>query len=215
MIRRSTWIVLAMLLALVGFSFYLRERKASESASATPTNATPPLFEGGGEPTLIRVEGSQGVAIQLSREGTGKWVLNAPREAEADQAAAEAAATQAGALRVLSTVQLGADIIGLDHPDYTLTLAFGDSVEHKLRIGSLTPIQDGYYAQLDDGPYQVVDKLGLDELIGLQTAPPYPATATPEASATPSAVPAAATPEDGQVTNTANAAEQASATATP
>ena len=200
MIRRGTWFLLVLLVSLIGLSFYLRGRQAKNLALSTPTPGMALLFGGGGSPTLIRVESGLGVVVQLARDDSGKWVLNAPNKAQADQAAAEAAATQIGALRVLSTVQLGADIIGLDRPAYTIAVEFGEAAKHSLRIGSITPIQDGYYAQLDGGRYQVVDKPGVEELIGLLTNPPYfatptaPASPTSTVSAKPSPEPALSTP---------------------
>ena len=206
MIRKGTWFVLVLLIALIGLSFYLRDRQAKELAAATPTEGMAHLFaDTAGGPTLIRVEGSAGEVVQFSRDSTGTWVLNEPEEAPANQAAAEAAATQVGDLRVLSTIRLAPDIIGLDQPDYTITLSFGDSEEHKLRIGSPTPIQDGYYAQLDNGPFQVVDKFGLDELIGLLASPPFLETPTSPASSTPAPT-ATSSPAAATSTGTASAA---------
>jgi len=220
MIRRGTWFLLVLLLSLIGLSFYLQDRQAQGLVSETPTTSMAPLFDSEeGAPTLIRVESALGAVVEFARDGSGKWVLNAPEEAEADQAAAEAAATQVGALRVLSTVQLGADIIGLDRPEYKIAVEFGDSVNHSLRVGSITPVQDGYYVQLDEGQYQVADKFGLEELIGLLTSPPYFATPTslaspnPAASASPSLDAAKATP--AQSTATASTAEPATETKSP
>lgn len=113
-------------------------------------------------------------------------MVHSPREAKADQAAAQAAATQAGALRSLSIVDLPADVVGLDKPAYTITLTFSGTDVHKLLIGAETPVGDGYYARVDGGGIQVIDKIGLDALLGLLTAPPYPATPTPPASDAPS-----------------------------
>jgi hypothetical protein len=188
MIRRSTWIILAILLALVGVSFYVKDQKARRTAEATPTAGAASLFAAAdGAPTDILIEGSSGVTVHISRDQTGKWVLQAPVEADADQASAEAAATQLGALRVVSEVYLGLDVLGLDKPDDTLTISFGSGKTHKLLVGSVTPIQSGYYVQLDGGPSQVVEKGGLDALLGLLAKPPYLATLTPVASMTPSA----------------------------
>jgi len=190
MIRRNTWIVLVVLLGLVGFSFYLRDAKSRRAAGATPTSGPAPLFTAAeGAPTDIRIENSSGSAVELARDQDGKWVLKAPTQGDANQASAEAAATQVGALRVISDVQLAADVIGLDKPAYTLSVGFGEGKNHRLLVGSVTPIQSGYYVQLDGGQNQVVEKGGLDALLGMLTRPPYLATLTPVASATPSAPP--------------------------
>jgi hypothetical protein len=188
MIRRSTWIILAILLALVGVSFYVKDQKVRRTAEATPTAGAAALFASAeGTPTDILIEGSNGVTVHISRDQTGKWVLRAPVQADADQASAEAAATQLGALRVVSKVDLGPDVLGLDKPAATLTISYGSGKTHKLLVGSITPIQSGYYVQLDGGPSQVVEKGGLDALLALLAKPPYLATLTPVASLTPSA----------------------------
>jgi hypothetical protein len=220
MIRRGTWIALLVLLALVGFSFALRNRQTRNSEAATATQGLSPLFdELRGEPSLIRIESAVGQSIEIARNADGTWVLEAPEKAEADQAAAQAAATQIGALRVLSTVNLAPEIIGMDAPAYELTLKFEDGSKHTLLIGSVTPITDGYYTQLNSGPYQVVDKYGLDSLIELVGAPPYLATPTPQgtSSAMPSATPFSASPPaaDATMTNAAGSQEPTTATATP
>jgi hypothetical protein len=211
MIRRSTWIILVILLALVGFSFYVKDQKARQAAEATPTVGPAALFPSTeGTPTDIKIEGSAGVTVQISRDQTGKWVLKAPKQADADQASAEAAATQVGALRVVSTVDLGLDVVGLDKPDYTVTVSFGASKTHLLLVGSITPIQNGYYVQLDGGQSQVVEKSGLDALLGLVSKPPYLATPTPVASIT---LPVPAATETSTATSAPSAMPQA-ATAT-
>jgi hypothetical protein len=196
MIRRNTWLLLVVLVALVGFSFYLRNSKAQLAAAATPTIGSSQLFTAGeGSPTGIRIEDATGRAVEVARDQTGIWVLKSPTAAPADQGASEAAATQLAALRVLADIQLGPDIVGLDQPSDTLTVVFGPGKTHKLLVGSVTPIQDGYYCQLDGGPIQVVDKAGVDALLGLLTQPPYLATLTPVDSPTPSAEPATPTLE--------------------
>lgn len=194
MVRRNTWIVLVVLVGLIGFWFYLKQSKANQAAAATPTAGPTALFDSSqGSPTDIRIENSSGDAVQIARDQNGKWVLKAPTAADANQASAEAAATQVGALHVLSSVDLGPDVIGLDKPSYTITVTYKDGQVHTLLVGSETPIQNGYYVQLDGGTKQVVDKAGLDALTGLLSKPPYLATLTPVASATPTPVPATAT----------------------
>jgi hypothetical protein len=190
MVRRNTWIVLVLLAALIGFSFYLRQDKAKQTAAATPTFGPTPLFDSSqGSPTDIRIEDSSGAAVQIARDQSGKWVLKAPTEADANQASAEAAATQVGALHVLASVDLGLDVIGLDKPSYTVTISYTGGKTHTLLVGSETPIQNGYYVQLDGGQKQVVDKAGIDALVGLLDKPPYLATLTPVASITTTVAP--------------------------
>ena len=200
MVRGSTWILLVLLLGLIGFSLFLQGRKTSQLGTPTPTASSAPLFDAAlAEPSSIRVENAAGDAVELARISGGPWKLTAPSSSEVDQAAAQAAATQVLAVRVLSSVRLAPGVVGLDAPAYTLTFRFVDSEQsQRLFVGSTTPIQDGYYAQLNDGPIQIVDKFGLDALLGLLKAPPYLATPTPLASATPIASPTATPAEPAE-----------------
>ena len=189
MIRRNTWIVLVLLVAVIGAAYYLNNRKAQQAASATPTAAAPgsgKLFSAAlGEPTDITVKDTTGKTVEVARNASGQWVLKAPTDAPADQASAEAAATQVASLQVVSTVQLDLNVVGLDKPAYMMSFTFKDNSKHTLAVGSITPLQDGYYTSLDNGPVKVVDKAGVDALVQLLTQPPYAATPTPPITETP------------------------------
>ncbi len=219
MIRRSTWILLVILALVLGAYFYLTNRKAQQTANATPTAASTtegkPLFDiSQGNPVDISVKDSTGKNVEIARNGSGAWVLKAPIAADANQGSAEAAATQVTSLRVLANPQLGFDVVGLSKPDYTIVVKFITNKSHTLTVGALTPIQDGYYASLDNGPVQIVDKPGLDVLIGLLSQPPYAATPTPPVTTTPTETLAPATPT-AESTGTAAPSPAASATSTP
>ncbi len=228
MIRRSTLIVLVVLAALVTFSLYLKNRQASQAAARpTPTEGSAALFPAtDGSPTDIKLQSAAGNTVEFARDQSGTWVVKAPLAVAADQAASEAAATQVSGLRVLSNVQLGLDVVGLVTPADTMTVTFGSGKTHKLLIGSVTPIQNGYYSQLDGGPVVVVDKPGTDALLGLLTAPPYLATLTPVASATatpeqatstpaPSSTPVAANTLSATAITSTSTAQALTTTATP
>jgi hypothetical protein len=200
MIRRSTWILLAVLAVLVGFSFYLKNQRVKQAAMASPTSSSSMLFlSTEGAPNDIKIEDGTGKSVEIARNASGAWVLKAPTEATADQGPAEAAATQVGALRSLGEVQLGLDIVGLAQPSYTITVSFTNGKTHKLEVGSVTPIQTGYYARLDGGTVQIAEKQGLDSLVSMLTNPPYPPTATPTVTATPEPQFSLSTPTPSQI----------------
>ncbi len=225
MIRRSTWIVLIVLVALVGFSFYLTNQKSKDAARPTPTEGSAPLFPATeGSATDIKIVSTAGNQVEIAADQSGTWSVKSPVAMAADPAGAEAAATQVSSLRVLSTIALGLPDVGLDSPADTMTVTFGSGKSHKLLIGSSTPIQNGYYCQLDGGAVIVVDKPGLDALLGLLTSPPYIATLTAAPSATPAAAlstPTVASTESPAATAstapaaTAETPSGSSATATP
>jgi len=189
-ISAATRITLLVLILVVGFAYLFNKQKANQQAAATPTAGTALLFAyAEGQPNDIKIESSTGQSVEVARNTSGSWVLKAPTQAEADQASAQAAATQISALRVIGEVQLGLDVVGLDKPSETITTTFTDGKTHKLTVGSVNPIQTGYYVQLDGGKTQIVDKQGLDALLTLLTNPPYVASATPAATATPQTTP--------------------------
>ena len=47
----------------------------------------------------------------------------------------------------------------------------------------MTPTSSGYYVRFDGGKIYVIEQSGIDALLNLLTAPPFPATATPVATA--------------------------------
>ncbi|MFZ1042242.1 MAG: DUF4340 domain-containing protein [Anaerolineales bacterium] len=185
MIRRNTWILLIILVLLVGAAFYFNNQKKT-SAGATPTPANTFLFSSkDGQPTDIKIEDTAGHSVEIARNSTGSWVLKAPTADAANQSQAESAATQLTSLNMLGNVQIGLDVVGLTQPTYTMTVTFDSAKTHKVLIGSVNPIQTGYYVQVDGGPVQVADKSGIDSLVGMLTAPPYLSTLTPTITLTP------------------------------
>ncbi len=203
MIRRNTWFLLLILVALGGFAFYLGQHKAQQTASATPTAASgaagsAPLFASSdGNPTDIGIKDTTGKAVDVARNESGAWVLQAPTDAAANQASAEAAATQLTSLRVLASPQLGFDVVGLTQPAYMISVKFSSGKSHTLAVGAVTPIQDGYYTSLDGGTVRIVDKQGLDAIVQLLAQPPYATTPTPPVAiaTTTTPVPASPTPQ--------------------
>jgi len=186
MIRRSTWILLIVLALLILGAFYFNNQKKTAASSATSTASQAFLFTStDGNPTDIKIEDTAGHSVEVARDSTGTWVLKAPTADAANQSQAEAAATQLTSLNMLGNIQIGLADVGLDKPTYTLTVTFDSAKTHKVLIGSLNPIETGYYVQVDGGPVQVADKSGIDSLVGMLTAPPYLATLTPTITLTP------------------------------
>jgi hypothetical protein len=183
--KRSTWIVLVLFLALVGLTLFLNKKEPpTATADLTPTVPVEYLFnEAAGLPTSIDIKSKTGEQVTVERNNAGQWVLKQPVEAEADQGSAEAAATQLTALRVLSKPQVAPADAGLDQPSYVMTVKLTGGTVEMVRIGDVTPTSSGYYANHNDGgEVLVVDKTGLDALLNLVTSPPYASTPTPIAT---------------------------------
>lgn len=185
MIRRSTVVYIVLLLILVGAYYFVNSRAKTAQAEAT-TTAEPsaevkylfPAEEGA--PSSIRVESKSGKTVDVARGADKAWALTQPVEAKADQAAAEAAASQVTTMRVLDSVP-GVDpkIVGLEVPEYVLTIKFTSGAEQAINIGNVTPAQDGYYVRDVAGKIVIVSKDAIDALLGLLNNPPYAETPTP------------------------------------
>jgi hypothetical protein len=182
MIRPSTLVYIVLLLVLVGVYIYLnnREEPADIELTAEPTTEIAYLFEADeGTPASIRIESKAGEAVEVTRGEGGAWVLVEPAEASADQAAAEAAASQLTAMRIVNTVpDVDTAIVGLDEPDYVLTVEFTEGGERTVDIGVITPTESGYYVRDTDGNVVIVSRSAIDSLLGLLTNPPYLETPT-------------------------------------
>ena len=181
--RRSTVVYLLLLLVLAGVYYYLnhREQPADITVTLEPESQVSYLFTADdGLPTSIRIEAKTGETVEVARGADEAWALILPVEAKADQAAAEAAASQVATLRVVDNVpDVDPEIVGLSLPEYTLIISFTSGVERKAEIGVITPTESGYYVRTADGETVIVSKSSLDALLGLLTNPPYLETALP------------------------------------
>lgn len=197
MIRTSTIVYMVLLLALVGAYFYLRQRPepAEIELTAEPTEVVSYLFFEEGTPSSIRIESTTGEIVEVARDADNAWILTQPVETKADQAAAEAAASQVTTMRILDTVpDVDPEIVGLTDPQYRLVVDFAEGGERSAEIGVITPTESGYYVRNMAGEIIIVSRNSIDALLGLLENPPYLETPTPNAGAPGVETPLAATP---------------------
>ncbi|MBI2331426.1 MAG: DUF4340 domain-containing protein [Chloroflexi bacterium] len=198
--RTGTWVALIAFIAIIAAAIYMN-RQAEEKAAATETPAAEEafIFPEDTVVTSIEVKPEQGDTVKIERNEEKVWVLSLPEDAEADQGAAEAAASQVGALSIVTTIEGNKDpsIFGLDVPVYTITITFEDGKTSILEVGDSTPTDSGYYVRVDGDKVYVVSPSGIDALASLTFAPPYLNTPTPVPTATstplPTEMPAPAT----------------------
>ena len=183
MIRPSTVVYLVLLLGLVGAYFYLknREQPAEIELTVEPSAEITYLFTAeDGTPSSIRLESKAGETVEVARDADNAWALTQPIEAKADQGAAEAAASQVTAMRILDTVpDVNPEIVGLEVPEYVLTIKFTSGMERIVDVGVITPTESGYYVRDSAGKVVIVSRDAIDPLIGLLDNPPYLETPTP------------------------------------
>jgi len=193
MIKRPTWILLIVLALVIVAYFVIKNRPLSASTGPTPTALGNNFLvtQADGKLQSLRIFDKQNHIVQMQRDTSGTWVVTLPTTGTADQALAGAAETQVGALLIVTSLgdQLNLVDAGLDSPAYTIELTFVSGIKHVIHVGTLTPTNSGYYVQYDSGNIYVVSQSGIDALLNLLTAPPFPATETPaptlEETATP------------------------------
>ena len=202
MIRRSTVVYIVILLAMAGAYFYLKNREQPAADLAVTPEATLEeiryLFTAAeGVPTSLRLTAKTGEVVELARDADNAWRVMLPIEAKADQAAAEAAASQVTTMRILESIpQIDLDLVGLKDPDYTLNITFDGGKERTVHVGVVTPTESGYYVQDDSGgDVLIVSKSSLDSLLGMLTRPPYLETPAPSPIPTETRLPVTSTPE--------------------
>lgn len=184
MLKKNT-LILLIVLALVLAAYFLWknwEPQAEETSEPTATSSTQLLFSQElGLLTSIRVTDGR-MTVKLERDPTGPWTVRLPRPGSADPALAGAAEIQVMTLRILNQVEAGLEpeVLGVNEPAYLIDIAFEGGSEYHLEVGNATPTGSGYYVRLNGGAIYILSKSGIDSLVNLLAAPPYPATATPE-----------------------------------
>ena len=175
MIRRPTWILVAVFGFLLILTWYLQNRDVGSDADLAPTSVVSPLFAvTEDEISGIRIVARNGLVVEMVRaeDGTG-WTMIVP-VGEADSEGISEAIRQIAALRIANLLARQPDLseMGLESPVCTVSVTGVDGSEQVLWIGDLTPTGSGYYAQFAGEPAIVLGKGGVDFLIGLLTEPP-------------------------------------------
>lgn len=184
--RAGTWIALIVFAVVVGAAIYLTNNPlpTDEEAEAVPTTEPAFIFDSAKTVNSIEIKPAEGETVKLERNEEKVWVLTQPTEAEADQASAEAAASQIGALLIDLEFDDDPSKFGFDAPAYVITVEFEDGETGTLEVGDITPTNSGYYVRID-GKMYIVSINGIEALTNLVLFPPYMATPTPEAPPTP------------------------------
>ena len=179
--KRSTWLLLVIFLALVSLLVYLNQKGPSAGeVDVTPTETVEYLLsETDGLPTSIDIKSATGEQVIVERNETGAWVLKQPVETEANQGSAEAAASQLSSLLIVSRPGVAPGEAGLAVPSYVMTVKLTGGTMKTVRIGALTPTGSGYYATVNESEeVLILSKTGLDSLLTLIISPPYLSTPT-------------------------------------
>lgn len=191
MIRRSTWIVVIVFLALLGFLIYWQQwgpgASADDASSEIPTVAPKvPIFDLPEDAAVVgvRVESAEGGLVEVRREDNqAAWELVEPPHGEdTDSQQVQTMVDQLVTLRESSSLEAAPslDVTGLEAPSHTITLTMEDGQQERLYVGDTTITGNTYYVRVDDGSPQVVGQYGLDSALGMLDTLPLLPTPTVE-----------------------------------
>jgi hypothetical protein len=187
MIRRSTWVTLGIFALVLVAAIIIRRTEQKVAADATPTPGSTYLFNAQDSSIIgLRITDSDENSVAVQRAEDGTWSLIQPQGEQADQDRIDSVIGQAESLRVVSSLDTQPDLtaIGLDPPQYRLSITLADGQQQVAEVGGTTPTGSGYYARLEGGNLQVVGQSGLDSVVGLLADPPIAPPPTPETSST-------------------------------
>ncbi len=194
MIKRNTWILLGVLAVVLVFAYFqprLEAALAPSQPTATPTSGGPvALFQSLDEKTIssLSVKDSAGKTVTIGRDSAGLWSVTEPASSQpTDPSLAEQAVSQVVSLtgETVLNPQTDLSVYGLVNPSGIIAISLSGGQKDPLLVGDATAFGDGYYAQLNNGPVQVISKSSLDPVLTLSNHPPVQATATPEVTVTP------------------------------
>ncbi len=174
MIRKSTWIILIVLVVLLGATWYLEWSPAGkERARGTPTATPyPTLFEWNNvDVAAVTLNTLSGESIGFRRNLDQSWGFVGITNLSINQGTAEQIVISLQSIKVQEN--LGAEfnlgIVGLENPNYIFTITFNDNRVTEIRIGNATTTGTGYYIQVNDEPPVVVSKGSIDSITSIFT----------------------------------------------
>ncbi len=194
MIRKGTWILIAVFAVLLAGAFYLQKNPMpAGGGTATPSpTAEPAAFLAGwntSDIVAIDLKEGQNSTIQLAQDEKGAWQLGA-QKTPVDPGKVEQVRSEIVSMRPTRTLptDFAREAAGLTNPARTLTIRNKSGQQVVMRIGNPTPTGTGYYMQVDDQAPVVVAQGSVDGIVSPLTslvATPTPAATVSQPTATP------------------------------
>jgi hypothetical protein len=203
MIRRSTWIAVAVLIVLLGVTWYFEWSPAGLArvkGTATPTLIPQIIKENQSDISLIEFTASTGDVTTLRKNSDNTWSFPNSTSQVVDQGKMQELLSDIYFLTPLTTMDSNTslDAYGLLKPAQILKLEVTNGSPYVIKLGSLTPTQSGYYVQVNSNPAIIVSKTSLESILDLigtdaliqKTATPPSPNGSEITGATPSPTPA-------------------------
>ncbi len=187
MVKRQTWILVAVFVVLIGLAFFWTRYQNNYRQSHPTLTPTPQQYlfkiDEAALASIKITSNVDGKTVMVSRDTNGQWSLVEPKADYTDVASVEAAATQLASLQVLLTLDTSANLAdyGLDKPTYGITVTENGGQQFIAQIGNSTAASTGYYVLAPGGLPQIVSKYSIDAVLKLWLNPPI---ATPTVAPT-------------------------------
>ena len=187
MIRRNTWILLAIfLVGLGGIFWYNRQGNQADLESQLEPTAEPLWFIPEVEIRELFIQDlEQGNRVRARRDAEEGWTLLEPAGEMADIARIERAVTSLQLITPIDRIQTESYAqYGLEQPRYQILLSLTDDSNKGLMIGRQAPTGDVYYAKIGESGQVLLLRTGsIQSALDLLETPPI-VTPTPEATQT-------------------------------
>ncbi len=188
MIRRTTWILLAVLAAAIGGYLALRQPPAGLELPLPTPQETAWTLSAEQVVSFRVLDRASASVVVLKRDSVEGWRMLAPAVGPADPGRVEMTLASLLAPPVRQRLAEPEDpaAFGLDLPGRSVTIFLADGTTATLEIGDLDPTGTVYYVRVQGASgILLLTRFGLDDVIGLLSDPPFPpATPTPEPEAT-------------------------------
>lgn len=180
MIRRSTWIILAIFVILLVALIWIGRSNQAESAP-TPTTPIQSLFdfeESEIQKLVIKKTGSEDLV--WVRNSDSNWIFEENQSEALDQDEIDSTLNQFISSRLMATLETAPLLseIGLDPASYDIEFELVNGERTSIQIGGVTAIGDGYYIQTGDGKVVVINQFPVDSLVEFLVSPPILPTPT-------------------------------------
>lgn len=181
MIRRSTWILLAVFATLAAGTLIWQRTEKKNGADPTPTSR-PALFDfESGSIIQVQLANSSQSAV-FDKQADGSWILNGDPSLSIDSDEISNRLAQLTGVRALNVIDAPPQesLTGMDEPILSLSMVLENGRTILVEVGASTAIGSGYYTRLDGARLYVVSKSVLDGMLTMLQAPPLQ---TPQADA--------------------------------
>ena len=189
MIRRTTWVLLIVLVVLIGAAWYILGTKPAPVTTTATITPTPSKLLGSSVTSNtikgLEYKNKSGMVVSIQRQ-INTWLVTEPANSTLTQGNITEIITQLLDLNIQMTLDTPplSDAIGLTSPAFTMTIT--TDTDYVITIGDVTPTGTGYYIQVNQDKPVIVNKPGIDRINELFTSAQN--TPTPIISTTPAEI---------------------------